>query len=166
MSEKDPSDDPFPGKYESFENKSSEDFIKRHSRTRAELRETIEFLIRHRELVRDIKLQKLESEWQYTRTLQPRADGGALFLTNGNGPPGSTGRLLRSADAGLTWEDAGLPGETNSTPWCIATNPADPMLIFTVTNLGQLFRSSDGGASWVKLAREFGEVRSMVWQPA
>jgi hypothetical protein len=33
--------------------------------------------------------------------------------------------------------------------------------VFTVTNLGQLFRSLDGGLSWAKLPREFGEVRSM-----
>ncbi|MCZ6844254.1 MAG: hypothetical protein O7G32_15670 [SAR324 cluster bacterium] len=88
-----------------------------------------------------------------------------LFLSNGNGPPGSTGRLLRSEDGGRHWEDAGLPGELNSTPWWVAVHPADAMLIFTVTNLGQLFRSQDGGESWVKLQREFGEVRSMVWQP-
>ena len=54
-----PFDDPFLHKYESFENESTEDFIKRHSRTQAELRETIDFLIRHRELVRDIELQKI-----------------------------------------------------------------------------------------------------------
>ena len=59
-----PTDDPFHAKYESFENESTEDFIKRHSHTISELRETIEFLIRHRELVRDIELQRLESESQ------------------------------------------------------------------------------------------------------
>ena len=112
------------------------------------------------------QFQELESPWQYTRTVQPRADGRILFLTNGNGPPGSTGRLLRSEDGGLHWEDVGLPGELNSTPWCIATNPIDPMLVFAVTNLGQLFRSQDGGESWTKLQREFGEVRSMIWQPS
>lgn len=111
------------------------------------------------------RFQELDSPWQYTRTVQPRADGEVLFLTNGNGPPGSTGRLLRSRDGGQSWQNAGLPGSLNSTPWCIATHPADPMLIFTVTNLGQLFRSQDGGESWQRLEREFGEVRSMVWQP-
>ena len=44
--------------------------------------------------------QELQSPWQYTRTIVPRADGDkTVFLTNGNGPPGSTGRLLRSTDA-------------------------------------------------------------------
>ena len=112
------------------------------------------------------RMEPLDSPWQYTRTIQPRAgDDGVVFLTNGNGPPGSTGRLLRSRDHGRTWKDAGLPGELNSTPWCVATHPSDPKLIFTVTNLGQLFRSRDGGERWEKLKREFGEVRSMLWQP-
>ena len=111
-------------------------------------------------------LELLDSPWQYTRTIVPRADNdGTVFLTNGNGPPGSTGRLLRSRDHGRHWKDANLPGELNSTPWCIATHPADPKLLFVATNLGQLFRSEDGGESWVKLRRELGEIRAMVWMP-
>ncbi len=111
--------------------------------------------------------QSLDSPWQYTRTIMARADGDAtLFLTNGNGPPGSTGRLLRSVDHGSTWQDVGLPGQTNSTPWCIASHVADPNIVFTVTNLGQIFRSLDGGQTWTKLIREFGEVRSMLLMPA
>ncbi len=108
-------------------------------------------------------MQPLDSPWQYTRTIVPRADGeGTVFLTNGDGPPGSTGRLLRSADRGRSWQDARLPGALNSTPWTIATHPADPSLMFVCSNLGQLFRSTDGGASWTRLAREFGEVRSTL----
>lgn len=110
--------------------------------------------------------QELDSPWQYTRTIVPRADGDDMvFLTNGNGPPGSTGRLLRSKDFGAHWEDANLPGDLNSTPWTVATHPSDPKLIFVCSNLGQLFRSTDGGNSWTKLPREFGEVRSTIWQP-
>ncbi len=56
------SDEDFIKKYNAHDNESAEDFIKRHSRTRAELRQTIEFLIRHREMVRDVELQKLESQ--------------------------------------------------------------------------------------------------------
>ena len=112
------------------------------------------------------ELQKLDSDWQYTRAIKPRADDrGTVFLANGNGPPGSTGRLLRSRDGGGSWQDAGLPGALNSTPWCIATNPQDPLLIFVCTNLGQLFRSTDGGEAWTRLGHEFGEVRSIHWQP-
>ncbi|MSQ87992.1 MAG: hypothetical protein EXR32_01785 [Betaproteobacteria bacterium] len=108
--------------------------------------------------------QKLDSPWQYTRAITPSADGSMLFLTNGNGPPGSAGRLLRSRDGGLSWEDLNLPGPLNSTPWCVAVHPSDPKLLFACTNLGQLFRSDDGGGSWTRLAREFGEVRALHWR--
>jgi photosystem II stability/assembly factor-like uncharacterized protein len=110
-------------------------------------------------------MQPLDSPWQYTRTVVERADrSGTIFLTNGDGPPGTTGRLLRSRDCGDTWQDA-FQAPFNSTPWCIATHPADPALLFVCTNLGQIYRSQDGGDSWHKLKREFGEVRACVWQP-
>lgn len=112
-------------------------------------------------------LNPLDSAWQYTRVIVPRANhDGTIFLTNGDGPPGSTGKLLRSRDFGRTWQDVGLPGELNSTTWCISTHTANPMLIFACTGLGQLFRSRDGGETWVKLKREFGEIRAVMWQPA
>jgi photosystem II stability/assembly factor-like uncharacterized protein len=102
----------------------------------------------------------------YFRAIVPRADTErVLFLTNGDGPPGSTGRLLRSEDYGETWRDVGLPGVLNSTPWCVAVHPAEPSLVFAVTNLGQLFRSEDGGETWTKLKREFGEVRALLLRP-
>ena len=109
---------------------------------------------------------ELDSPWQYTRAIVPRADqSGVVFLTNGNVPPGSTGRLLVSRDYGTTWAAAQLPGRLNSTPWCVATHPADPMLVFVGTNLGQLFRSRDGGESFERLPHEFGELRALAWRP-
>jgi photosystem II stability/assembly factor-like uncharacterized protein len=45
-------------------------------------------------------------------------------------------------------------------------HPADPRLLFACTNLGQVFRSRDGGESWTRLEREFGEVRALHWRPA
>lgn len=109
---------------------------------------------------------RLDSPWQYTRGLKPRADlNGTVFLCNGDGPPGSRGRLLRSRDWGETWEDANLPEPTNSTPWTVAANDADPNLLFACTNLGQMFRSTDGGENWAKLPRELGEIRTMLWHP-
>jgi photosystem II stability/assembly factor-like uncharacterized protein len=109
---------------------------------------------------------KLDSPWQYTRAIVPSADGQTLWLTNGNGPPGSTGVLLRSRDTGLTWQEVPLPGRLNSTVWCIAVHPADPQLVFVCTNLGQVFRSRDAGETWTRLEREFGEVRALHWRPS
>lgn len=109
--------------------------------------------------------QDIPAPWPYTRSIVPRADNkGVVFLANGNGPPGNDGFLLRSRDYGKTWEDAKLPGPLESTVWCIATSVDDPMLIFTCTNLGELFRSVDGGESWERLPHLFGELRALHWR--
>lgn len=111
------------------------------------------------------ELQSLPSPWPYTRGIVPRADNsGVVFLANGNGPPGNDGFLLRSRDHGSSWEDAGLPGPLDSSVWCIATDAADPALVFVCTNLGELFRSIDGGESWTRLPHVFGEVRALHWR--
>ena len=110
--------------------------------------------------------EAIDSPWQYSRAVLVAADGNTIYLTNGNGPPGSTGRLLRSRDAGRTWDEVSLPGPLNSTVWCVATHPADSTLLFTCTNLGQVFRSTDAGQRWERLPREFGEIRALHWRPA
>lgn len=108
----------------------------------------------------------LDSPWQYVRGVTVRPDTDAvLFLTNGNGPPGSTGKLWRSTDYGFTWTTLVLPGHLNSTPWAVAVNPHDPFLLFTYTNLGQVFISKDGGNNWIRMPHEFGELRAMHWRP-
>lgn len=107
-----------------------------------------------------------DSPSQYTRKLFARADqSGVLFVTNGDGPPGSWGRLLRSTDAGKSWQDAGLPGHVDSTIYSVATHPADPDLIFVASALGQVFRSTDGGDTWEQTPRILGETRSLMWAP-
>lgn len=72
--------------------------------------------------------------------------------------------LVRSRDHGESWHAVELPDEPNSTLWSIATNPADPNLIFMCTIMGQMFRSTDGGESWTRLPRQLGELRMMAWQ--
>jgi hypothetical protein len=68
-------------------------------------------------------------------------------------------------DYGETWRDCRLPGEPNSTIWCIAVHPSQPNLIYVCSNFGQIWCSKDGGDSWVKLKREFGEIRSLLLRP-
>jgi photosystem II stability/assembly factor-like uncharacterized protein len=89
----------------------------------------------------------------------------ALLLGNGDFPPGSTGLIARSLDGGRTWQPAQMPGRANSTIWNFATHPADPDLVYASSVSGQVYRSTDGGASWEKLAREFGEIRALAWSP-
>lgn len=109
--------------------------------------------------------QPLDSPWQYTRAIVPHpGDPASLFLTNGNGPPGNDGRLLRSRDYGRTFAPVALPGPLNSTLWCVATHAAQPSILFACTNLGQVFRSDDGGETWRRLPHEFGELRALHWR--
>lgn len=102
----------------------------------------------------------------YVRAVVPRADHrGVIFLTNGDGPPGSWGRLMRSRDNGDRWEQAGLPGAVESTMWSVATHPTDPNLLFASSCLGQIYRSDDGGDTWTGLKRRLGEIRHVIWLP-
>jgi photosystem II stability/assembly factor-like uncharacterized protein len=115
---------------------------------------------------RSWQVKPLDSAAQYTRGVTPRADrNGFMLLCNGYGPPGSWGKLMRSRDHGALWEDAGLPGKLESSAWCVATNAADPELIFAATALGQYFRSQDGGESWTALPRRLTETRALTWVP-
>ena len=108
----------------------------------------------------------VDSPSDYMRAVVPRADqGGVIFLTNGDGPPGSWGRLMRSRDYGSHWEQAWLPGEVQSTVWSVATHPVDPKLLFASSRLGQNYRSEDGGETWTALKRRLGEIRHVMWLP-
>jgi photosystem II stability/assembly factor-like uncharacterized protein len=74
-------------------------------------------------------------------------------------------RLMRSRDNGSRWEQANLPGETESTMWSVAAHPADPNLVFASACLGQIYRSDDGGDTWTSLKRRLGEIRHVIWLP-
>lgn len=102
----------------------------------------------------------------YCRSIALRADDPrVIFVATGDGAIGSTGAIQRSRDGGQTWEMLPLPIEPNTPMWAFATHPADPGLILACSHYGQLFRSSDGGDSWVKLRREFAEIRALAWTP-
>ena len=59
-----------------------------------------------------------------------------------------------------------MPGRANSTVWTFAVHPAVPALVYAASVSGQVYRSTDGGTTWQKLPREFGEVRALAWTPA
>lgn len=111
-------------------------------------------------------MRPIDSAWQYTRSIVERPDRqGVMFMTNGNGPPGTAGRLFRSRNYGIDWEDAGLPGDVESSAYFLATNPADPKLLYAAATLGQIYRSADGGETWTALKRRLGEIRALAWLP-
>lgn len=96
---------------------------------------------------------------------QHRGNSEILLLGNGDAPPGATGFVSRSLDGGMSWQPAQMPGRSNSTMWNFAVHAADPDLVYASSVSGQVYCSTDGGASWKKLAREFGEIRALAWTP-
>lgn len=110
--------------------------------------------------------QRIDSPWQYVRAIVARPDrSGVLFATNGNGAPGSEGRLYRSRDFGESWQDVKLPGQVQSSVYFLACDRDDPSLIFASTSLGQFYRSVDGGETWSELPRRLGEIRALLLVP-
>lgn len=104
--------------------------------------------------------------WHYPRGIAARPDDSrTVFLTLGDTTPGRIGTVMRSRDAGATWEHLALPGQPNSAVWTVSVAATDPDLTFAASRYGYLYRSDDGGDSWRKLWREFGEVSSVLWVP-
>ncbi len=75
------------------------------------------------------------------------------------------GVVGRSTDGGTTWQAARMPGRANTTIWNFAVHAADPELVYASSVSGEVYRSTDGGAGWEKLGREFGEIRARAWTP-
>lgn len=104
--------------------------------------------------------------WSYCRSLaQPIGAPDTVLLGAGNGPPGSEGLIGISRDGGATWQRAAFSGLANSTLWNFAVNTSNPNLVYANSVAGEVYRSHDGGATWGKLKREFGEIRALAWTP-
>lgn len=95
--------------------------------------------------------------WRYCRGLSVTAD--RVFVGVGNGAPGDQGAMFVTEDAGDSWRSVPLHAPVNSTIWQFATGGS---WMFASTISGQLFRSTNGGRHWGKVAREFGEIRGLV----
>ena len=72
-------------------------------------------------------------------------------------------RSVLDRASGETWEILPLPTQPNATVWGLATHPADANRI--VAFFGEVYVTEDARASWRKIAREFGEIRTAVWVP-
>jgi photosystem II stability/assembly factor-like uncharacterized protein len=104
--------------------------------------------------------------WHYPRGIAARPDDPrTVFLTLGDTTPGRVGAVMRSRDAGVTWQTLGLPVQPNSAVWTVSVPASAPDTVLAASRYGYLYRSDDGGDSWRKLWREFGEVSSMMWIP-
>jgi len=104
--------------------------------------------------------------WHYPRGIAVKpSDPRTVFVTLGDSTPGRIGTVMRSKDAGATWESLGFPVQPNSAIWTVSIPASAPDTVFAASRYGYLYRSDDGGDSWRKLWREFGEVSSVLWIP-
>lgn len=104
--------------------------------------------------------------WGYPRgmAVHPKKPN-VVFVTVGDSTPGRTGAVMRSQNAGRTWESLPLPVQPNSAMWVVKVQPHDPNVVLAASRYGYLYRSDDGGDSWRKLWREFSEISSVIWLP-
>jgi hypothetical protein len=103
--------------------------------------------------------------WHYPRGIAVKPNDAKSVPHLGDSTPGRVGTVMRSRDAGATWQNLGLPVQPNSAVWTVSIPASAPDTVFTASRYGYLYRSDDGGESWRKLWREFGEVSSILWVP-
>jgi photosystem II stability/assembly factor-like uncharacterized protein len=110
----------------------------------------------------------VKAKWPlpYARGLAVKADDPeVLYAGCGETTTGEKGHVLRSTDAGQTWDILTLPVQANSTIWGVATHPAEANRILAFSLFGEVYVSEDAGDSWDKIGREFGELRAAAWLP-
>jgi BNR/Asp-box repeat len=110
----------------------------------------------------------VKAKWPlpYARGIAVKADDPeVLYAGCGETTTGEKGHVLRSTDAGQTWETLKLPAPANSTIWGLATHPAEADRVLAFSLFGEVYVSDDAGDSWAKIAREFGEIRAAAWLP-
>jgi photosystem II stability/assembly factor-like uncharacterized protein len=88
-----------------------------------------------------------------------------MFVANGDFIPGKRGAIQRTTNGGASWEKCALDVEPNSTMYWFAVNSANPDVVVANSLHGYVYLSRDGGGSWEKLRREFGEIRALAWLP-
>ncbi len=104
--------------------------------------------------------------WHYARGIAVKPnDPSTVFVTVGDATPGTIGTVMRSRDAGVSWENLELSDKPNSAMWTLNIPPVAPDTVFAASRYGYLYRSDDSGDSWRKLWRELSEVSSLLWVP-
>lgn len=96
---------------------------------------------------------------------------GWTFRSGGDGPDAFSGSgLFKSTDGGATWSELNEKGAKGlpSQPWgrvAVAVAPSKPSVVYAFIEAeppkNGLYRSDDGGQSWVALDRS----QNMVWRP-
>jgi photosystem II stability/assembly factor-like uncharacterized protein len=102
---------------------------------------------------------------RYCRGVAVKPGTETVFLAVGDSTPGRTGAIVRSLDAGRSWERLPLPHEPNSAMWVVSVQPWNTDVVLAGSRYGYLYQSTDGGDGWEKLWREVSEVGSLTWCP-
>jgi photosystem II stability/assembly factor-like uncharacterized protein len=106
------------------------------------------------------------NETAYCRHVLVKADDpDTIFVGTGDTIPGEMGGLRVSRDGGQTWGLAQLPEQPNSVVYWLANHPERPDVVACASLFGQLFWSTDGGKTWEKCRRGFGEIRALAIAP-
>jgi len=92
-------------------------------------------------------------------------DACTAWAAIGDSTPGTTGALMRTHDAGQSWQAVELSRPPNSAMWVVRTQADDPRRVLAASRYGYLYESRDRGNTFSKLEREFSEVSSIVWVP-
>ena len=107
-----------------------------------------------------------EDRRSYCRGVLLKADNpDVMFVGNGDAIPGITGALQKSTNGGSTWETVNLPTQPNSVIYWLGTHQDRPNVIVAASLFGYVYASEDGGDTWKKLPREFGEIRTVAVVP-
>ncbi len=88
-----------------------------------------------------------------------------MFVGNGDFIPGVVGCVQRTQDGGKSWAPVNLPVEPNSVVYWLGNNPEIPNVVVAATLFGYVYVSTDAGDNWIKLQKEFGEIRSIAVTP-
>ena len=112
---------------------------------------------------------EFENEYSVPFAYDP-ADPSVMYSALANGNPsrwraresGAEAALIRSCDAGATWQALDAGGEVaRGFPEAIAVDPESAGRVFLATRSGRLFASEDAGDSWSDLGLDVGDVASM-----
>ena len=74
------------------------------------------------------------------------------------------GGLSHSPDGGEAWDRVRDPIPSECNVRALAVHPNDPHRILAGSDVG-IFSREDGGDSWQKLRKEFGEIRTLALTP-